>query len=682
MSAMRGDIGPRDFEALARHVRERILPFRPTDVVSFRGRIQGSDPLPFSDEMDGTLQRGGGSVWNVTGLPGCGKTYLARSAAARWGARYLEDPKGSPAVLWIDAMKLRDALKDERALTGGPFAFALAADVPGIDPEALARLIATRPFIAVIDKDEDPGLEGWSLELPMGLGGLRVLHLALRTTLGGPSAELGAWDRDLVLEAFHERLGREGVERIEALERSPAAALATYPCFVAWLLDRRGQPAGSIEDGSCAAAFVREVHGAHARYAYTLADWCEALLACDAMPPGPHRSARTLHVRPGAEPRWGRVFRGLLLAEALRHGKGWRALGAAPLDRETLALIERLPLEPAVRRSFEGRKAENVVEAANLVNLHWRVRREPVPQRMLEGKLSGILLADHAFPAGLLRLNLEDSNLGGISLGKPVATACQFTSVSFRGASLAGVSFSRCEFAKCSFELADVSGARFEQCFLKRADLSSAIVSGASFDGCELTGVTFGSTSPDGTPRLTRCKLKACDLSRLAEAGISITKSELEGVPLAGLAPKTLDGEGTTFLHSDFMGLLAPGARLRKARFTKCILADVVLRGADLRKTLFSECDFQPGPASRAGLTGEMSRWDPMHGSKSGYYAQDLAEGVYADPELTRTADLREADLRGAEISHTDLFRVDLRRAKLDTAFRDAALGMQAFVDP
>ena len=39
-----------------------------------------------------------------------------------------------------------------------------------------------------------------------------------------------------------------------------------------------------------------------------------------------------------------------------------------------------------------------------------------------------------------------------------------------------------------------------------------------------------------------------------------------------------------------------------------------------------------------------------MHGSKSGFYAQDLADGVYLDPDSMRTADLRNADLRGAVI--------------------------------
>ncbi len=277
---------PGGLDALCRYVREQILPLRPAaEPVPFRGRAQGSDPLPFSDEMDAVLREGAAVVWNVTGPPGCGKTYLARSAAARWGARFLDDPESAPAVLWIDAMRLRPALRDERALTGGPFAFALAADVPGIEPEALARLIARRPFIAVIDKDEHPDLASWRLELPIGLGGLRILHLALKETLGGPSAGLGSWDRDLVLQTFHERLGREGVERIEALERSPAAALASYPCFAGWLLERRAQPSETIVDGSCAATFVREVHGAHAGSAYSLAGWCEALLTGGTLPP-------------------------------------------------------------------------------------------------------------------------------------------------------------------------------------------------------------------------------------------------------------------------------------------------------------------------------------------------------------------------------------------------------------
>ncbi len=53
---------------------------------------------------------------------------------------------------------------------------------------------------------------------------------------------------------------------------------------------------------------------------------------------------------------------------------------------------------------------------------------------------------------------------------------------------------------------------------------------------------------------------------------------------------------------------------------------------------------------------------------------------VFLDPDLTRTADLRNADLRGARVAHTDLFRVDLRGARMDRDFYQLALSMNAFL--
>jgi len=243
----------RDLHGLGRYIRERILPLRPKDrPVPFRGRGGGAaDTLPFFDEMAAAL-REEGAVWSVTGPAGSGKTHLARHAAATWGERFLADPDREPAVLWLEAAKLCAALQDERSLPGGPFAFALAAEVPGLDPEALARLLVQHPFIAVIDKDESPDLEDWKLELPMGLGRLRILHLALKESLGGNSIRLGGWDRETAVLAFHERHGAGGMEMVAALESSPAAGLLGYPLFAGWLLERaRRAPRAGTRRRSC-----------------------------------------------------------------------------------------------------------------------------------------------------------------------------------------------------------------------------------------------------------------------------------------------------------------------------------------------------------------------------------------------------------------------------------------------
>jgi uncharacterized protein YjbI with pentapeptide repeats len=670
----------RDVHGLGRYIRERILPLRPKDrPVPFRGRAGGpAEMLPFFDDMAAAL-REEGAVWSVTGPAGSGKTHLARHAAAAWGERFLADPDREPAVLWLEAAKLRDALRDERSLPGGPFAFALAAQVPGLAPETLARLIAQHPFIAIVDKDESPELEDWKLELPMGLGRLRVLHLALQESLGGNSIRLGGWDRETAVLAFHGRHGVRGMEMVAALEASPAAELLGYPLFAGWLLERAPALA-AIADGSCVFDFLRELHGGHGPQPLKYGPWCAELLAY-AAPPQAKLAARKLHGGAGGNAGWGTVFLAFLLGEALRQGNWQAVLEARSIEASVLALLERMPLGPEVKvRLGKEARPRSHIEKVNLANLFWRLSRTPVPERLL-GQADGLCLPGHHFPRGLHRLNLKDSDLSGASLGKPRVRSCKFQRTSFRGANLAGVHLRACRFEECAFELADLSGAQFLDSFLEAIDLSAAIQSTASFHKTSFLRVTFGSTRPEDTPLFTRSNLLDCDLARLAAAGLRFQKTLLNRTSLAGLAVARLEAENTTFTRCDLMALNAPGARMHGVTFNDCILADVVLTGADLRDARFTDVEFQPGPASRAGLTGEGSRWDALHGSKSGFYAQDVAEGVYADPELTRTADLRGADLRGAKFERTDLFRVDLRGARLDPPVRAAALRMQAFVD-
>jgi len=144
---------------------------------------------------------------------------------------------------------------------------------------------------------------------------------------------------------------------------------------------------------------------------------------------------------------------------------------------------------------------------------------------------------------------------------------------------------------------------------------------------------------------------------------------------------RRLEAPGATFRVSNLEGLRSKDAQLYKALFDRCILSNASLRGADLRSAQLIQVDFQPGPGSRSGLTALPTRTDALHGSKSGFYAQNISEGVYLDPDLLRTADLRDADLRGVFLKDTDLFRVDLRGALLDPDLRNAAMSMQAFLE-
>lgn len=278
-------------------------------------------------------------------------------------------------------------------------------------------------------------------------------------------------------------------------------------------------------------------------------------------------------------------------------------------------------------------------------------------------------------------MNFLEADLTGCSLSSGRVSKCIFKSTCLDEADLSETRFTKCTFSAGSSDLADFSGGCFEECLFQAMDLTKAILHGVKFHSSVFEKTNFGLTTEGEELVFHNCLFSCSDVSRLAPGGFSWEKCRFENMSFTGLKPRAFMAARAFFERCDLVDIEAPGARLEGAVFKDCLLSGASLQGANLREAKLERVDFQPGPSSRAGVTEETTRYHPMYGSQSGFYAQSLAEGVYGDPELVRTADLRGADLRGVKLIHTDLFRVDLRGALMDPSFRASAAKMQAFVD-
>ncbi len=89
------------------------------------------------------------------------------------------------------------------------------------------------------------------------------------------------------------------------------------------------------------------------------------------------------------------------------------------------------------------------------------------------------------------------------------------------------------------------------------------------------------------------------------------------------------------------------------------MLADVNLRGADLKEADFSSATFHLGSTRSGLLSGAPASW----GTRTGFYAEPAPDQGDFAPAPSRVADLRGADLRKAVVENTDFYRVDVRGA-------------------
>jgi uncharacterized protein YjbI with pentapeptide repeats len=653
----------RDRFGVGRHLEARIVRYEEDGPpVPFRGFTDGSDEcLPFFEEMEAALTSGSERIWNITGPSGCGKTTLARAAVVAWGRRFLAEPDRFPAVLQANPPILRKLVENEvrfeRAL--------LRASLPRAEAEALSSQGVGHPILFILDKDETAGLEDWKVPLlPWNTvvhGNLatsdldrscRILHLALEHHLPGPRTRIAGWEGETALLAAHALGGEEGVARWKALADSPVAELLSYPLFVSWLLKLPSIASESIARGAVVLDFIRWMHSIpRTRNVPDLPEWCEKLLWKE---PGSDPLAfRKLHVGSSG---WGRVFEGGLTALALRWGRIERVLRCRVLEAESLEMIASIVEQGPLVQFLESHTSSDDVVLTNVVNLLWRVKRSPLPDRFLKhvfrqvwskrasrdatpsrGAHRELLflnflvhLQGYRFAERLANLDVSFADLTGATIEEG-AESTTFRHSALRESRIQG-SVRSCSFTQCRFGGAHLGRATFQDCRFRELGFPRGCLSGESrFAGCLFRDVSFGPVSGCFAIVFEDCELAECNLKQLAPGGLVLPRCRLRNLSMEGCVVPRFEAPKAAFRHCDLEGFRSSRADLSRTLFERCILANASLRGADLRSAQLIEVDFQPGPGSRSGLTALPTRTDALHGSKSGFYAQDISEGVYLD---------------------------------------------------
>lgn len=109
-------------------------------------------------------------------------------------------------------------------------------------------------------------------------------------------------------------------------------------------------------------------------------------------------------------------------------------------------------------------------------------------------------------------------------------------------------------------------------------------------------------------------------------------------------------------------GTKLSGLDMRRSVLQNCRLGEVEWVNCDLRESDLRGCTFHFG-STRCGIVGSPY---PSHGTRTGFYTDDLERLYFEQPESVRRGNLQGCDLRGANIDGVDFYLIDLRGAKLD----------------
>ena len=264
------------------------------------------------------------------------------------------------------------------------------------------------------------------------------------------------------------------------------------------------------------------------------------------------------------------------------------------------------------------------------------------------------------------KANLRGAIAAGADLGQAELSGASLDGLRAYSVNFAGANLSKAVGSRPDFTGSDFSRANLFESRLPHANFSFADLGHANLAGSKLDHAVFKAT------RVDECNFQNSSLRCATMQNLDLARARLDGALLAESNLIEANLEGLSLAHAYFFKAILRRALLTDSRFRNCDLSKVnlidaklagidwegcVLRGAD-----FSHCHFHFG-SCRSGLVGSPY---PSHGTRTGFYDEDLDQLSFRPVEEIRLANLRGCDLVGAHVLQADFYRVDLRDAIYD----------------
>ncbi len=270
------------------------------------------------------------------------------------------------------------------------------------------------------------------------------------------------------------------------------------------------------------------------------------------------------------------------------------------------------------------------------------------------------------------------------------ALECSLHSVSFRNCDLPRFKLENSSIAQSEFERCDLSGCDMTNTELNDVRMTDCEMSHGWFPSCKMTDVTIQRSNLTCSWAFIPCSTESpfAIARSMAQTGRESTsgtvswrayrlRSELGAFEFRGTRPVWLP-----FCQRQDGGLFDDGDSPTKCQLGRSSIAFCKtwlrrLGGCNLRNADLSGCLFHLG-GSRDGLVGSPY---PSHGTRTGFYRDDLEELVFKDAEEVCRARIVHCDLTGANIQNIDFYLVDLRGSIVSADQRDQILSTGGIID-